>query len=151
MIVALIQDFVVQAVQDLTEEQILDAGRRFQAVIDVSYYNPHPPVGSIWNGRDGFTNPNGSAIAQSRIITKLAFRNRLSMQEKATMYAAMATPQGVGLKVYVDDLAAATFVDLNRADTIGGVQALVAYGFLTPERASEILNADIQPHERYVG
>lgn len=151
MIVALIQDFTVQAIQDLSEDQILQIGGRYQAVIDVSAYNPQPPVGSLWNGRDGFTNQNGSPLTLSRIITKLAFRNRISMQEKANMYAAMGTPQGVALKVYVDDLAAATFVDLTRADTIGGVQALVAFGFMTQARANEILYADIQPHERYVG
>lgn len=151
MIVALIQDFTVQAVADLNEDQILDAARIYQAVVDVSSYNPHPPVGSLWDGKDGFTNQSGGPLTRDRIITKLAFRNRLSIQEKSVMYAAMATPQGVGLKVYVDDLAAATFVDLNRADTIGGIQALVAYGFLTQARANEILNADIQPHERYMG
>lgn len=82
-------------------------------------------------------------------ITRLAFRNRFTMAEKAAMElakldnpaATMAQRQQAAvLRAYMDDVAASTFVDLQRPDTRAGVQQLEAMGLLAAGRAAEILN-----------
>ena len=95
-------------------------------------------------------------VQQSKKITKLAFRNRFTTAEKIALEmaslddvtASMAIrQQKAALRVYLKDLDNASFVDLDRADTIAGVNSLATMGLLTNERASEILNAPIQGSE----
>jgi hypothetical protein len=95
-------------------------------------------------------------IPSSR-ITKLAFRNRFNQGEKVTLElasihnpaAAPANQQAAAaLRVYLADVAAATWVDLLRADTRAGVQALATYGILTQARVDAILDSPILPEER---
>lgn len=90
-------------------------------------------------------------------ITRLAFRNRFTQAEKVMMeLAALDDPtapmaqrqQAAAIRVYLADVAASTFVDLARADTRAGVQALEAAGLLAPGRALQILDAPVQAHER---
>lgn len=82
-------------------------------------------------------------------ITKLAFRNRFSQPEKVTIEIAsldnpaalMAQRQmAAALRAYQSDVATATFIDLKRADTRAGVQALESYGLLAAGRAAVILD-----------
>lgn len=84
-----------------------------------------------------------------RLLTRLAFRNRFTPAEKVALYT--AAESSVQIKIYLDDLAAATFVDPERADTIAGVQALEAATIIGPGRAAEILGAPITDEEVYVG
>ena len=90
-------------------------------------------------------------------ITRLAFRNRFTQAEKVTMEIAAldnraATmpqrQQAAALRANQADLAAATFVDLQRPDTRAGVQMLETAGLLAAGRALEILDAPVQPEER---
>lgn len=90
-------------------------------------------------------------------ITRLAFRNRFAQAEKVMLeLAALDDPaapmaqrqQAAAIRVYLADVAASTFVDLARADTRAGVQALEAAGLLAPGRALQILDAPVQAHER---
>ena len=55
----------------------------------------------------------------------------------------------VAIKVYLDDVA--TFIDLSRADTIAGVNALETAGILADGRANEILTNPITSEEEYIG
>lgn len=70
-------------------------------------------------------------------ITKLAFRNRFTIAEKTALYEAAKTE--VEVQIYLDDIQAATYIDLSRPDTIAGVQQLEALGVLAEGRAAEIL------------
>ena len=90
-------------------------------------------------------------------VTKLAFRNRFTSAEKVAIeFACLDDPaapmpqrlQAAALRAHQADLAAATFVDLEREDTRAGVQVLEAAGLLTEGRALEILDAQILPEER---
>ena len=90
-------------------------------------------------------------------ITRLAFRNRFTQAEKVTLeLAALDNPaastaqrqQAAALRSYLKDLDAATFVDLERPDTVAGVQSLGAAGLLAEGRAAVILTAPIEAHER---
>lgn len=83
------------------------------------------------------------------IITKLAFRNRFTQAEKAALYTVATS--NVLIRIYLDDLAAATFIDLSRQDTIDGVMALEAAGLLAAGRANIILTTPVQELEKYKG
>ena len=97
-----------------------------------------------------------SLAADSR-ITRLAFRSRFTQSEKIALeMAALDDPaaamparqQAAALRAYLADVAAATFIDLQRQDTRAGVQMLEAVGLLTEGRALDILDAPILPEER---
>lgn len=94
-----------------------------------------------------------------RHMTVLAFRNRFTRSEKVRVeLAAIDDPaadqalreRAAIVRVGQADLAAATYVDVDRADTREDVQAFEAMGLLdAPGRALAILDDEIQPHERY--
>ena len=96
-------------------------------------------------------------LAPDTRITRLAFRNRFSQTEKVMLeLAALDDPaapmpqrqQAAAIRVHLADVAASTFVDLARADTRAGVQALEAGGLLAAGRALAILDAPVEAHER---
>ena len=100
------------------------------------------------------------AIAPDRHITKLAFRNRFTLPEKAALEIAQLDDpnapmpqraQSASLRANQADVAAATFIDLDRADTRAGVQALEAAGLLASGRAIQILDAPVEDDERFRG
>lgn len=88
-------------------------------------------------------------VVQGGIITVLAFRTRFTQAEKVTLELAsidvptatmQARQMAAMLRVMAQDLNVATYVDLNRADTITGVNALETYGIIGPGRAAQILD-----------
>lgn len=96
-------------------------------------------------------------LAPDTRVTRLAFRNRFTSAEKATMeMAALDDPaapmaqrqQAAMLRANLADTAAATFIDLARAETRSGVQSLEAGGLIGVGRAAEILDAPVTPEER---
>lgn len=95
-----------------------------------------------------------------KYITKLAFRNRFTAAEKINIeLAALDNPTATAqqrqnaalIRVYLKDVDAATFIDLDRQDTKDGVQNLETVGLLAAGRANTILTAEIQSTERYRG
>lgn len=90
-------------------------------------------------------------------ITKLAFRNRFTLTEKATIeLAAIDNPAGTmqqrmmaaSLRANFADQRDATFIDLSREDLRGGVEVLEHFGLIASGRAIEILDAPIRDEER---
>ena len=88
------------------------------------------------------------APASSTRLTRLQFRNRFTLAEKAAIeFAALDDPsaptaqrqQAAMLRACLADQAAAEFIDLLDATTIDGVQLLVQAGLLTEERGQEVL------------
>ena len=99
-----------------------------------------------------------SVPAKPRHITVLAFRNRFTQSEKiAIEIAALDNPaaampqraQSAALRANQLDVQAANYIDLDRADTRAGVQALEAATILAAGRALEILDAPIATHEEF--
>lgn len=86
-------------------------------------------------------------------ITRLAFRQRFTAAEKATLtfVARQATQQGAAVQSYLDDVQAAAHIDLLRTDTRAGVQALEAGGLLAAGRAAVILDTPPTAEELYRG
>ena len=87
-------------------------------------------IGRVWVDPD-------SPPPQVRRISRLAFRNRFTDAEKLALYT--AAESSVQLRVYLDDLAAAEFVDLDYPATVAGVQALEQAGIIGAGRAAQIL------------
>lgn len=129
----------------------------------------HPPtlgVGQFaqlqsgsWVVLEAYPSPPATPSAP-RWITKLAFRNRFTQLEKVGLeIAQLDVPtapmpqraQAAALRASQADVNASTYIDLDRADTRAGVLALEAAGLLAAGRALQILDAEIQPHERYTG
>jgi len=89
---------------------------------------------------------------QRRHVTRLAFRNRFTAAEKVAIELAALDSeetrvQAATIRAYMKDVDAATFIDLDRADTRAGVQLLEAVGLLAAGRAAEVLDAPVQPEE----
>jgi hypothetical protein len=93
-------------------------------------------------------------------ITKLAFRQRFTPEEKIAIEIASlddpAAPMqqramSAALRANQADVAVATYIDLMRADTRSGVQALEAAGLIATGRAVEILDAPPSESEAWNG
>lgn len=99
-------------------------------------------------------------VVQPVKITKLAFRNRFKPEEKIQLeLASKDDPTSTSnkrkasavIRVYLDDVNSASFIDLNRVDTRQGVMALEASGLIGSGRALEILNTPPTEEEIYNG
>ena len=92
-------------------------------------------------------------IPESRRVTQLAFISRFTDAEAIAIDLASigATTQAAAMRRFQKKVDAATFIDLDRSDTRGGVQTLEAAGLLAVGRAAEILDGPIADQERYRG
>lgn len=93
-------------------------------------------------------------------ITKLAFRSRFTQAEKITVeLASIDVPDGqmasrqasAQMRVWLADIEAAEFIDLNYVPTRDGVQALENYGLIGVGRAAEILDTPPNEDEVFLG
>lgn len=89
-------------------------------------------------------------MPELRQITRLAFLDRFTDAEAVAIDLASmgATVEAASVRRYLSKVNAATFIDLDRADTRAGVQALEAGGLLGEGRALEIMDAPVEQHER---
>lgn len=79
-----------------------------------------------------------AAAAQSKVMSKLKFTERFTLDELAAIYTAAKTE--VLVEVFLDKLKLSEVVDVSHPDMIAGIQAFVQMGLLTEERAGEILS-----------
>lgn len=82
-------------------------------------------------------------------VTKLAFLQRFTLEERMRVYAAAGTDLVVADFLRMVELA--TFIDMAREDTVQGVGYLVTKDYLSAERAHTILTAPVQMVERPKG
>lgn len=91
------------------------------------------------------------------IMTVLAFRNRFTAAEKASIeMGAVHNPSATGemqqraasIRAFLADLAVANHVNRTRPETRGGAEVLEHWGHIAPGRATAILDAEIQDHEK---
>lgn len=125
--------------------------------VDVT--NTAVSVGDVDNGQGGYAPP---AEARPRVITRLAFRHRFTLAERVRLKLAsvidpsaslQARTTAATLAAYLEDVDAATFIDLSRSDTRAGVEAVQAIPGLLDSagRAAEILDGPISEAERFKG
>lgn len=77
------------------------------------------------------------AEAPTRILTKLAYMNRFTDAELATIYT--AAKSAVSVEIWLEKFKLASEVNLDDPYTIGGLQAMEAGGLIGAGRAAEIL------------
>lgn len=115
-------------------------------------------IGMRWDAvaQEFVPGPQIPTVPPARRVSVLAFRRRYTSAERAAIeWAAVDRPdqsnaqrqQAAALRSQLADQAAATFIDLDDADTVQGVQGLEALGHIATGRALEILTAPIQPEE----
>jgi len=73
---------------------------------------------------------------ESTRLTRLEFRNRFTQAEKQALYT--AAESNIDIRIYLDDLAAAEYVDVSDPTTIASINSL-APAIIAPERVDEIL------------
>jgi hypothetical protein len=102
--------------------------------------------------------PQTEAPPIARHITKLAFRQRFTQSERVAIEIAQLDDptapmaqraQAAALRSSQADLMVASYVDLDRADTIAGVQMLESAGLIGVGRADTILTTAVTDVERY--
>lgn len=102
-------------------------------------------VGPGWT-YDGTNFSAPVPVPEPAIVTKLAFRYRMTDAEYVGVLAAAKTD--VEIMAWVETFNMVTQINLQDARTISGVETLVSKNLLTQERATEILTAPVQPNER---
>ena len=90
-------------------------------------------VGDLYNGDGTFTH----VPHQRTELTVLEFRSQFTMAEKQAMYTAANTDMMV--KMILDDLAVASYVETTDQNTIDSVNYLASSGVITAARAAEVL------------
>lgn len=89
----------------------------------------------------------GEKNALDMRITKLAFKQRFTQDERIAIRAASETiPQVYDFQDLVNS---ATFIDLSRQDTIDAVNAIEQLGLIQDGRAEVILGPPVEDIERY--
>jgi hypothetical protein len=147
MKVALLENYICKRIAEIPDEDLAAYSRSY-TVIDISNSNPQPQVGWVFDG--SMLKPvDGVMPPPKRLISKLAFRQRLLIQEKIKIYTARKT--NIVIDIFLDDVAASTYIDLGRKDTRDGVGYLVQIDCLNPVRAQQILDNPITEEERYKG
>lgn len=110
-------------------------------------------VGWSWSQNGGFSPPTPEPEPNQPSptkITQLAFISRFTDAEAIALDLASigATVEAASMRRFLNKVNAATFIDLTRPDTIGGVQYLESVGLIGTGRADVILNAPITDLER---
>jgi len=97
-----------------------------------------------WVAEGGQVEPPATGPASPRLLPPLEFRDRFTpAEEVAITEAAMAAAP---LRVWLDRLNAATYVDLDEPRTVEGLTVLESAGLLAPGRREAIL-ASTSPGE----
>jgi len=70
-------------------------------------------------------------------FSRIEFRNRFTSAEKVALYTAAETD--VMIKVFLDDLSAAEYVDVTDENTVASIEYIEQIGIISGERKSDIL------------
>ncbi|MDO4709047.1 MAG: hypothetical protein Q4B94_04390 [Pseudomonadota bacterium] len=139
--------------------------------VDITDLDPQPGIGWSYDGAvftppppevpelpepqpPAHNNPDGDGPFLSNYAFDMRFTlpERIAVKQKAMVTPGMTPEQvatALAVQVNVERAAKATFVNPQRPETRAGVMQFVALGVLTQERALEILDAPIEPHEVY--
>jgi hypothetical protein len=82
-------------------------------------------------------------------ISRLAFKLRMTANERKAIRS--AAESNADLYDFMDLLSDSTYIDLTRAETVGGVNSLETAGLLGPGRADEILTDAVTKEEQWNG
>lgn len=105
-----------------------------------------PQPATQWTYKDGVFSPPPPPPPLPNIITKVAFRFRLTDAEYVGILSAAKTD--IEVAAWVETFNMLSTVDLDNQRTKDGVANLVSKNLLTQARADEILTTPAQPNER---
>ena len=126
---------------------------------DAAVAHDQAQIGWAWDGQQLHAPPAPPAQVFTH-LTKLGFRGRFTLAEKTAIeIASLDDPaatmaqrqQAADIRVYLADVASATYIDPQHVDTRSGVQALEAAGLIGAGRALQILDEPIQVDEAFTG
>lgn len=150
MILALVLDGAIASIISVEEDSAEYANilKKYAAAVEITDWQTQPKIGWLLQADGSFLDPVTQVNWQAPVrITRLAFRSRFTGPEKSAIYT--AAESSMAIKSYLDDLAAASFIDLTRADTIANVNALASAGLITSDRAHTILTTPLSALELY--
>ena len=121
-------------------------GRSFELINESKWFLfefPGADIGQTWNGTTLLPKAPDPVIVYKR-FTKLEFRNLFTLAERVgidnfELNGAISAENKMTLRTLFKDQEAASYIDLERADTQQGVQFLAVAGLISGARASEIL------------
>lgn len=120
-------------------EILNDSGQVVNTIIaDEAFVEAHYPGHYRLVGPEPVTTP--------RIVTKLAFRYRLTDAEYVGILTAAKTD--VSVAAWIETFNIVSQVNLDDPRTKAGLDMMVSKGLLTAERETEILTAPVQSDER---
>lgn len=97
----------------------------------------HIFAGQGWITRDSYPTPAAQELSRETRLSKLSFRNRFTLEEKVALEEARAS--NAMLRVFLDDISSADFIDLEDEAVITGVTFLETDGLIAAGRSKEIL------------
>jgi hypothetical protein len=118
-------------------------------MVSVQGVTPEPKAGWWYDGQD-FTAPAPPpAPDYGTKISRLALKLRMTVDERKGIRA--AAESNADVFDFMDLLSDSTYIDLTRAETVGGVNSLETAGLLGPGRADEILTDAVTKEEQWNG
>lgn len=144
---ALITNNVVVIIVTLDSEELVQKySSLYQNVIDIGENLALVEPGFLLEGNNIVPPPGYQPTTMK--ISKLAFRQRITVNEMVGIYTAAAS--NTVLKILLDNMQIATYIDLLRTETISGVLYIASLGLLTEERANIILKTPPTDIEKYI-
>jgi hypothetical protein len=118
-------------------------------MVPVDGVTPEPKSGWFYDGTD-FSEPDPQpAPDYGTKISRLAMKLRMTADERKDIRA--AAESNADVFDFMDLLSDSTYIDLTRAETVGGVNSLETAGLLGPGRADEILTDAVTKEEQWNG
>jgi len=144
---ALINENKVTSIVDLlTEEDVFEYSKKNQLCYLIDDLSDQNVIGYDFVDNT-LKDLSGNLVKQKMRMTRLAFRNRFTTNELVALYTEMQS--NIMLQIINDNLLAATFIDLNRAETINAVYYIASLGVITNTRAGVILTTTPSELEVY--
>jgi len=126
-------DMIYKVTDESGAENIIVASPEF---VEEHFPGAYEPIGDAPSAQ----------LPEPPVITKLAFRFRLTDAEYVAILAAAKTD--VSVEAWVKTFEMVSQVNLADPRTVAGVQQLVDAELLTQERGTEILTGPVLPEER---
>jgi hypothetical protein len=118
-------------------------------MVSVEEIAPIPQPGWSYDGQN-FSEPAPKpAPGYGTKISRLALKLRMTASERKDIRA--AAESNADVFDFMDLLSDSTYIDLTRAETVGGVNSLETAGLLGPGRADEILTDAVTKEEQWNG
>ena len=124
----------------IIEENVITQTLRSNYVPEEPYVEipEEADVRDFWDG-ETLTKAEPLPLDVRTHLSRMQFRSRFTSAEKVALYTAAETD--VMIKVFLDDLSSAEFVDVTDEDTVAGIEYIEQLGLISGQRKSEILAA----------